>query len=67
MGAAGRDGLRRLQTEPAAKDGQPSIERALAGIEQLVAPVDRGAHGALAFGQILGAAGEQRQAPVQPQ
>jgi hypothetical protein len=41
----GRDLLGGGQREPAGEDRQPPEHRALVGVEQLVAPVERGPHG----------------------
>ena len=59
-------GLGRLQRPAAGEDRQPAKQRLLAGREQVVAPGDGVAQRLLARGQVAGAAGQQRQAPVQP-
>ena len=56
-----RDGFGCLQGEAAGEDGQPAEEGLFVGGEQVVAPGDRVAHGALPRGQVAGAAGQQAQ------
>ena len=58
--------LGRLERGAAPEDGEPGEEGLLRGCQQLVAPVDGCAEGALAFGQISGAAGQKRQALLEP-
>ena len=60
VGAA--DGLGGLQRPPAREHRQPGEQPLLVGVEELVAPRDRGLQRALAFGEIASAAGEHRQA-----
>ena len=45
----------------AAEDGEAGEEALLVVGEEVVAPFDRGAQGALSLGQVSGAAGEERQ------
>ena len=59
------DGLRRLQREAAGEDGEAAEEGLLVGGQEVVAPGDRVAHGALARGAVARPAGQQRQAVVQ--
>ena len=60
------DLLRRLERAAAAEDRQPCEQLLLLGCEEVVAPLDRRAEGALAFGQVAGAPGQQRQPALEP-
>ena len=58
-------GRRRLEGPAASEDAEAAEQGLLGRGEQVVAPGDRGAEGLLARRQVAGAAGEQRQPPVQ--
>ena len=60
------DGLRRLHRKASREDGKPTEDLLLLRIEQVVAPRDRGAQRSLPVRCVAGAAGEQRQPPVEP-
>jgi hypothetical protein len=59
------DRLGRLKRPAAGEDGQPPEEGLLARAEQVVAPGERVAHGALAAGQVARPINQQRQRAVQ--
>jgi hypothetical protein len=54
------DGLRSFQGEASGEDGKPSEQGFFSFGEEVVAPVERGLHGALALGQVPGPAGRER-------
>ena len=54
------------QVEAADEDGQAAKERLLGRVEQVVAPGDGVAHRPQPVRQVAGAAGQQRQGPLQP-
>jgi len=56
----------RLRGAAADEDGEPPEERALGGREQVVAPGEGVAQGALARWQVVPPARQQRQPPFQP-
>ena len=60
------DRQRAVDGAAADEDGEPSEERALRRVQQVVAPGDGPAQGALSLGDIAGAARQERQAPVEP-
>jgi hypothetical protein len=65
-GGVGRgDGLRGVEREAAAEHRQRAEQRLLAGREQRVAPVDGGAHGAVARVGVARLGAEQVDAPVE--
>ena len=57
-----RDLLGRLERAPTREDCEPREDALLLGRQELVAPFDRRAKGALALGQVPGTAGQKRQA-----
>ena len=64
LAAADRDGS--LERESVHEDPQPPEERALALVEQVVAPIDQGAQRLLARKDVAAAAGEHPEALVEP-
>ncbi|WP_395243986.1 hypothetical protein ACGGZK_17970 [Agromyces sp. MMS24-K17] len=64
--AARGDRLGGLEREGAGEHAEPGEQALRALGHELHAPLDRAAHGAVPFGQVARAVGEQRQAPVEP-
>src|SRR5207302_8407972 len=60
------DAFRCLERATASEDGEARKELLLLGGQQLVAPLDRRAQRALPLGEIARAAGEQREALLEP-
>jgi hypothetical protein len=59
------DGFCGVEGEGAAEDRQAAEGGLRVGVEEVVAPLNGGAQGALTLGQVVGAAGEERQRGVE--
>ena len=60
------DRLSGLDREASREHREPGQQTAARLVEQLVAPLDRRAEGALALGRVAGAVGQERQRPLEP-